>query len=169
MSGGWFALLGVVLGGSIGLFATWLQLRHDARQRRISRALNVYKDTIQAGCEMLAVFTQERAADAQAVQDWERRLREAFVSHWRTVGLLRLHGDLELAEKAVELFDYVTNAMRRRRDYLNTDEGWSDVRSRAYSLIQLMEERMRALEYEASVSGAVGQVRALIRARRRRT
>ncbi len=165
MNEGQWALAGVFLGGVIGLGGSlgiaWLQLRYDDHRQRIDRTVDIYKHTLQAGCELLDALLQTEGRDVEDLRPWQDRQRQGFVSHWHTVGLLRLLGDDVIADAAVQFFGYVDTTIQQNRAYPNTEDGWTDIRTRAYRLIDLMEDRMARLEYGASLTGAVGQLREL--------
>lgn len=138
------ALIGVALGGFIGWIGIWYQIKWDAKRRQIERRIGVYKEAIDGLCQLLGVESQEHVLDQEALREWEQRYHEAYLAHWKGIGYLRLEGDGGLADRIVELHDYIKE--RGGRDYLRNPEGWDDAINRGFGIFGAMADRVRDLE-----------------------
>jgi len=145
-----WALIGVVVGSTITWLIAWFQIEHDTERRRVDRAIDTYRESIAAGTELIDVNINKRVTNEEERREWNRLRRSAYLAHWRTIGYLRLIGDIEVAQRTVAVHDYVRD---HDESYLQSDAGWEDITRKAYEVIGLMETRIMSLEEELGFRG----------------
>lgn len=144
-----FGLIGVFVGSAITIFVTLIQVFNENKARILERKIRTFQFSIDSACQFLHSMEQDKVRHDRELDDWADRNREARLNHFKAVGYLRLEGCVHAADELVNWYNYVSD---KGREYVNTSEGWTDVRNKAFELIVLLELQIKKIEQEDLIS-----------------